>query len=60
MPRTREEDFKTNNAFTLYDLYGHALAQEPPAMGVMKTTFLGHHYFILSLSELCLGVEMKI
>ena len=23
------EDFKRNNAFSLYDLYGHALAQEP-------------------------------
>ena len=37
MPRTGEEDFKRNNAFTLYDLYGHALAQEPLPR-VMKFT----------------------
>ena len=38
MPRTREEDFKRNNAFSLYDLYGHALAQELLPWGVMKCT----------------------
>ena len=36
MPWTRGEDFERNNAFSLYDLYGHALTQEPP--GVMKFT----------------------
>ena len=25
-----------------------------------RRPFIGHHYFILSLSELCLGIEMKI
>ena len=29
MPGSREEDFKRNNVFSLYDLYGHAIAQEP-------------------------------
>ena len=33
MPSSREEDLKKNNAFTLYDLYGHALAQEPLPRG---------------------------
>ena len=38
MPVSEEEDFKKNNAFSLYDLiYGHALAQEP---GLMKVTIL--------------------
>ena len=29
MPLGKEEDFKWNNAFSLYDFYGHALAQKP-------------------------------
>ena len=41
------------------------LSTKPPAPGVMKFTifgrpFLGHHYYILGLSDLCLGVEKKI
>ena len=45
------------------DLYGHST--RIPAPGVMKfknfgRPFLGHHYYILSLSVLCLGVEKKI
>ena len=41
MPGSKEEDFKKNNAFSLYDLiYGHALAQEPLSKGVMKVTIL--------------------
>ena len=59
MPGSREEDFKRNNAFTIYDLYG-----QTPAPGVMKLNFgrpfLGHYYYILSLSDICMGVEMKI
>ena len=35
MPLSREEDFSRNNVFSLYDLYGHTLAQEP-LPGVMK------------------------
>ena len=38
MPVSREEDFYRKNAFPLYDLYGHALAQEP--MPIMKVTIL--------------------
>ena len=38
MPRSKEEDFFfRNNAFSLYDLYGHAPAQEL-CPGVMKST----------------------
>ena len=33
MPGSREEDFKRNNSFILYELYGHTLAQEPPPRG---------------------------
>ena len=57
MPGSREEDFKRNNVFPLYD---HALAQEPLPPGSWKLQFLGHHYYTLSLSDLCLGVEKKI
>ena len=28
MSRSREENFQRNNAFSLYDLYDHALTQE--------------------------------
>ena len=34
------EDFQRNNAFSLYDLYGQALANEPTTLGVMKCTIL--------------------
>ena len=61
MHGSREEDFKRNNAFSLYDLYGHALAQEPlPQVHEIYNfgrPFLGHHYYILGLSDLCLEVE---
>ena len=64
MPGSREEDFKKNNAFSLYDLYGHALAQEPLPGGHeiynFGRPFHGHHYYILGLSDLCLEVEEKI
>ena len=40
MPGSREEDFKRNNAFSLYDLYGHAPAQEPLPPGVIQFTTL--------------------
>ena len=55
---------KKNNAFSLYDLYGHALAQEPLPRGHeiynFGRPFLCHYNYILSLSDLCLGVEKKI
>ena len=64
MPESREEDFKRTNAFLIYDLYGHALAQEPLPRGHViynfGRLFRGHHYYILGLSDLCLGVEKKI
>ena len=47
MPRTSVEDFKRNNAFSLYNLHGHALAQEPLPRGHeiynLCTPFLGQH-----------------
>ena len=67
MPGSREDGFYRTNEFLLYDLYGQALAQEPLPLGSRKLQFwytqvyfLGHHYYILSLSDLCLGVEKKI
>ena len=45
MPSSREEDFKINNAFSLnnlqrlFDLYGHAPAQEPLPRGSWNLQF---------------------
>ena len=53
LPGSREENFKRNNAFSLYDLYGHALAQEPRPRGReiynFGRPFLGHHYYLVCL-----------
>ena len=50
--------------FSLYDLYGHALAQEPRPQGHeiynFGRSFLGHHYHILSLPYSCSRVGKKI
>ena len=46
------------------DIYGHALTSEPLPRGHeiynFGRPFLGHHYYIISLSDLCLGAEKKI
>ena len=62
MPGSREEDFKRNNAVSLYDLYGHAPAQDDRGHQIYNfgTTSFGHHYYILGLSDLCLGIEKTI
>ena len=43
-----------DNTYSLYDLYGHALTSESQPWGHeiynFCRPFLGHHYFILSLS----------
>ena len=58
MPGSREEDFKRNNAFSHYSLYGHTLLQKPLNQGHeiynFGRPFLDHHYYTLSLSEPCL------
>ena len=63
MPGSTEEDFYRKNAFPLYDLYGHTLAQEPFPRGSESYNFgrlfLGHHYYIISLSNICMGVKKK-
>ena len=45
-------------------MYGHTLVQEPLPRGNeiynFGRLFLSHHYFILSLSDLCLGVKKRI
>ena len=55
--------FLRNNAFSLYDLYGHALYQNPSLGGhesyIFGRTFLGHHCYIFGLFDLCLGVERR-
>ena len=58
------EDFKRNNVISLYDLYGHAVAKNSCPKGQeiynFGRPFHCHHSYILSLSDLCLGVEKKI
>ena len=53
MPGSREEDFQRNNAFSLYDLYGLALAQEPLPRGHeiynFGRPFLGHPTYLVCL-----------
>ena len=64
MHENREEDFERNDTFSLYDLYGHTLAQEPWPGGhkiySFGRPFINHYYNTLSLSDLCMGVEQKI
>ena len=44
-----------------YDLHGHALAQEPPAPGIMKfTVSVDSFLVIITIYLQCLGVEKKI
>ena len=54
----REDDFLRNNAFLLHDLNGHVLAQQLLCHETCNFSdpFLGHHYFILSVSYLYPGV----
>ena len=52
------------NARSLYNLYGHTLAQEPMTRVVENLQFwltlLGRHYFIFFLNDLCSGVKKNI
>ena len=41
MPGSREEDFKRNNALSLYGLNGHTLTQEPLTLGTWNLKFYG-------------------
>ena len=64
MTESKEEDLSRNNAILLHDLYVHARGQDPLPREVNESCkfgriFLGHHYYILSLSGLCLGVKTK-
>ena len=47
MPGSREEDFKRNYKFLLYDLYGHAQAQEPLPWGHEMYNFLKPWSYLL-------------
>ena len=64
MPELGEEDSSRNNAFSLYDLFAHAQAQESLPCGSLIYNFggpfLDHYYCTLIFSGLCPGVEMKI
>ena len=56
MPGSREEDF--------YRTYGCTLHKDPWPKGHESYNFgrpfLGHHFYTLSLSDLCLGALKKI
>ena len=53
-----------DNALSLYDSYGQAIAQEPLPRGNeiynFARPFIGHHYYVLPFFDLCLGVENEI
>ena len=65
MPKSRE-NFQRNNIFSLYDLYGHTIVQEPLPQGWGQEIynfgrpFLSHHIYAISLSESCPRVYKKI
>ena len=52
-----------DNALTLYDSYGQAIAQEPLPRGNeiynFARPFIGHHYYIHNLSNPCSSVDKK-
>ena len=55
MPGSKKVDFLRKNTFSLYDLYGNTLAQEPHALEVMKfTIWVDPSLVIISLHLLCL------
>ena len=53
-----------DNALSLYDSYGQAIAQEPLPRGNeiynFARPFIGHHYYVLPFFDLCLGLENEI
>ena len=57
-------DFQRNNAFSLFDLYGKIWKNNPCPEGhefySFGRPFLGHQYYIFSLSDLCSRVEKKL
>ena len=59
MPGSKEEDLERNNAFSLYELYGHAYHKSPCSFLHFGRPFFGH-CCILSLSDPCLVEEKKI
>ena len=56
--------FHGHTSIDVDDVYGHILAHEACPGGHeinnFGRLFLGYHYYIHSLSDLCLGVEKKI
>ena len=48
----------TRVIMSLYDVYGHASAQEPPANQFMKSHNLVHTFF--RLSDLCPGERIRL
>ena len=57
MLKSREQEFQRNNTFSQNDLYGHPIAKGPLSRGHeifnFGRPFLGHHYYLLILSESC-------
>ena len=58
-----EKKIFLKNAYSIYNVYGHTPEKEPcPRSHDFDNSgrpFLGYHYFILSLFDLCLGLEKK-
>ena len=62
MSGSREEECQIYNTSLLYVFYGHALAEEYQPRGscnLKMFLILGHHYYILNLSEPFREVEKK-
>ena len=54
MPGSKEEDFKRNNAFSLYDLYGQTLAQEPLPRVMKLIILVDPSLVIITIYLVCL------
>ena len=62
MSGSREEECQIYNTSLLYVFYGHALAEEYQPRGscnLKMFLILGHHYYILNLSEPFREVKKK-
>ena len=51
-----------NNAFSLHDIWPRLSRRTLRVMKIYNfgSPFVGYHYYILSLSDVCLGIEKKI
>ena len=60
MHGSREGDYKRNNAFSLSDLYGHTLAQEPLDLKIIIKACLFLWKSCIDLKFLYVGMDIQL